>query len=274
MLFLLCGLALAGLEDLDRPPVRGDIVRPDGAMLFPRHGGMSEERAAKVVRQRRRRLARTPTEKVELADALRALHDARFVELATRLDRGEDVDFTALESMVRTARDLYIDAAPGLPDDHAARALVLAAVIGEDLDIDPRPELETALELDPSGPFAAEARLRLAEQAFEHAAMREAAEGYEEVAAEPGRYQRYAAYKLAWCRYNLGDIGRALALIVPLAQEEGPLSGQAHRDAVLFAGWLDRPEALGVVDSLCEGNDACVEASALRLESYWAAGGR
>lgn len=276
MLPLLLSLALAGpVYEFPDEYVQGELVRPDVEVIYARADApMSEAEAGKVVRRGKRRPPREPDAQMRLADALQVERGQALLALAARADQGEQVDFSALDTYDRRARQLYLEAAPGLPDDHAARALVLAAALGEALGLSPRPELESALELDPTGPYAEQVRLRLADLAFDRGELTAAAAGYEQVRALGGRHETYATYKLAWCRYNEGDLGRALGLIVPLAQESGPLGHQARTDAVRFASELARPEALAVVDAICAGDAACAEASALRLEGLWETSGR
>lgn len=270
-------LALAGTQfyDFSDTAIQGELIQPAGEMLFAGPTAvMSEQDARRVVRRGARQPPTTAEGKVLLADALRAQRDHAFRELAALLDSGQPADFSTLHPLEERARALYLDAAPDLADDHAARALVLAAGLSSQLGKSPVPQLETALELDPTGPFSDQIHVQLADLAFGQSRMSRAIEGYAQVADAPGRYRAYASYKLAWCRYNQGEFGRALGVMVPLAHEPGPIASEARKDAVLFAGELERPEALAVVGKLCRDDEACAEASRLRLESLWDQRGR
>ena len=91
----------------------------------------------------------------------------------------------------------------------------------------------------PETPFAPDAYLLLAEHAFEQAMLKQAISFYEKVL----RYHEspvalYARYKLAWCRYNLGEYAAALKLFSDVIAEskEGHwkhLRREALRDLVL-----------------------------------------
>lgn len=278
MLLLLGVLAHAGATVYDFPDdqVEGELLRPDSSVVFQRNldAPMGLTVAQKWVRRYRRRAPKTPAEKMQYADALQVVRQDEFVVLAAGLDAGVDVDFSGLDAFDVKSRELYLDAAPGLTDDHAARVLFLAARLADFLGLNPVPELETCLELDPRGAYAESARLMLAERAFAFARLEEAIDGYTAVRDDGGRMAEYATYKLAWCWFNLGRVAPAVDALVSLSSAEDGLGREARRDVVLFASVLDKPEALAVIQRACGTDQVCVEASELRLMEQWRRTGR
>ena len=111
------------------------------------------------------------------------------------------------------------------------------------------------LQLDPRGPYASEAHLRLADAAFLEADLATAAIHYRAVT---GEYVPYATYKLAWTQFNLGDVDEALQSMV--AAGAGPSQGlrrEAGRDLVRFGVQGDVPTALVAIDQHCGSDGAC-----------------
>jgi len=113
------------------------------------------------------------------------------------------------------------------PDTIAASALYLQALMTYETEGN-----EAALELYakiveryPDSPLNSECRFRLAEALFENKERQ--AEGtahYEAVAARPGQYQDLAQYKLAWNRYQTGDLAgavEAFGKVIKLEPSEG-----------------------------------------------------
>ena len=113
----------------------------------------------------------------------------------------------------------------------------------------------------PDSPWAAEAWLFLAEDAFEQGRLEEAARGYEEV-RQHGAPDRvlFATYKLSWCYYNIGDLDTAIALndeTLALGETMSWTKGLRYellQNRVRFAAESGRvDETLALLDALPDG---------------------
>ncbi|MCO4744214.1 MAG: hypothetical protein KC912_05460 [Proteobacteria bacterium] len=267
MLLWMCGLALATVLDFEDVEVSGEISQPSYSFVSQRHldAPIGLKQARRLVRQHV--ADPSPVEAMRRADALQVVRDQAFIEAMRAVDAGADVDLDPLQALDREARRLYLDAAPGLADDHAARALFLAARLGVELDLDPIPELDTCLELDPHGAYASQARVLLADTHFASMNLKKALPMYATVAAGEGRLASYARYRLAWCQYNLGDFESAVSQLEGLWAGSGPLAQEARRDAVLFASALGVDEARSVLARSCGTDPACLAEGSRQIQA-------
>jgi hypothetical protein len=224
--------------------VEGELVRPQGSWI-PARGRLGPARALRLE---------------ELAsDAERDAYAG--------LERGEDPD-AGLLKRAEVLREQALEVRrrllePG--DDEALGGLAFA------LEWAHHPEEAAAawsalLARAPASQHAPSAHLYLAERAFEAGDVATAAEGY---AAVPAGHALgdYAAYKLAWCDYNLARFPEAAARLAALgARAEGLLRQEARRDLALVSASLPDGDVVRLVTGACGAEEGCVEALLGRVD--------
>jgi hypothetical protein len=228
--------ALAGpTYDIGEDVVEGELVRPEGSWI-----GVRRPRGPRrAVRLEEEALARW-TRAVE--------QEAAGGDGTSERDRATALRREALE--VRRS-----GAGPVTAEDHVGLAWLL-----EDLEL--REEALAAwravLVADPSGPWAPTARLSLAEAAFARGDLADARAGYAAVLPDP-TLGRYAAYKLAWCEWNLGDFGAAGRRFASLGPGDDRLSLEARTDLARVAAQLPDDELPTLLRQACAGEASCMD---------------
>ncbi|MCB9674127.1 MAG: hypothetical protein H6737_03370 [Alphaproteobacteria bacterium] len=233
--------------------------RPDDALERRR---AVEARLEKAGGQRRVRLLR------ESADLLVAASDAVWVAELRRLDSawalGEDaaLDTEAADALRDEALRRYESAIEAGGAGLAGARLAAGLLRRERRELDAaRVHLAGVVEGPAPRRLRRAAAVELGEMEFEAGDVALALEAYEAAATWPGPddLEAYAAYRIAWCQFNLGEFRSATGNLVRAARtsRDRALAEEARRDAVRFAARLDVREALEVVEEVCD-DDACV----------------
>jgi tetratricopeptide (TPR) repeat protein len=123
-------------------------------------------------------------------------------------------------------------------------------------------QLEESLLESPDGPTADIARVTLADRAFEDADLTRAIRLYQDVRTPAPL--AYAAYKEAWCWYNLADYDEATSAMLDAidlaAGAQGLLADEARKDIARFAVQLDDDLAMIAIGDACDTDTACIDA--------------
>lgn len=227
--------AWAGTVDFEvDAPIEGELLRPEAGWVLAR----APLGPAAAVRLEGR--------------AVQALAAASEAELRGR-------DGAELRARARALQEEALSVRLAPPGPRAAGDWVGVAQLLGDLRRDPEATAawERALAAEPGGRWAATARLALADRAFDRADLVAAGEGYRHLLADPS-LGPYAAYKLAWCEWNLGDLGGAAARFAALASgPPGPLATEARRDLARAAASLPDPRVLELVGRACATSAPC-----------------
>lgn len=255
-----CVLACAlGCASAPVPPAEGARLAPEGSrteLLRPRESPRASAVLDEVV-ARLRDLAGRSSEPGPLLLRLAAAHQERAAAHgragAVAMEEGfahrgdPDAEGEARAQVERhaaarvadleRARRVLESLGPSSPEHaRARRALFWLLTERREWEADALAAARAILETEASGPLTAAAHLRLAEAAFEGAALDDALAEYEGVLATDGadaQTRAYASYKRAWVLFNLGRMAesdRAFAQVRAISAE-APGGDQLAREA-------------------------------------------
>jgi len=247
LLLLSFSLASESFYDFDDDEISGELVQPDVTALYAADAPPAADRSARWrarrARQLDRRLARgaEPADLVERADLYvlesRELRLLGYTALDAAWEAGESVDADEVEELVaadqlgQRALTLYEQALPDLDGPAALYGAQAAATLLQDLG---RADEAVAAwnRVLRIAPGHARAHVALGDAAFAAIDLI-AAQEHLEAARGDDIFGRYATYKLAWVRFNLGDFEEAAELMEGI-QGEDTLAREARRDAERF----------------------------------------
>jgi hypothetical protein len=202
------------------------------------------------------------------ARALRLEDEALETELRmyALLDRGADAAAEQSRADGLRAEALAVRRAALDPRDAGGLAGLAYALEGARRPDEAAEVWIALLKTAPESPHAPPGRLSLAERAFAAGDVVGASAWYAAALPDPVLGD-YAAYKLAWCDFNLGRFPEAAQRLAALgAKADGLLGQEARRDLTLMASSLPDADVVRLVGVACAGAPACVAETGRRVD--------